>query len=76
MSDDYDDLRASVVAMTRLVMNPSALTAADVDVLAATQLSLGLRAAVCYELRRMTTKPTKAKTRKPSRRRTPHVNKR
>ena len=51
MTDD-SDTRALTLALARLEMQPGDLTLFDLDVLGSARLSLGVRAAVCYELRR------------------------
>lgn len=59
MSDD--PIRDTLAAQFRLAMQPEKLTAADVDLLGAIRDGLGVRAAICYEVRRAltATKPTK-----------------
>jgi hypothetical protein len=66
MSDDIRDL---VRAMARLESEPAKLTAADVDVLGRVRDGLGVRAAICFELRRALNATKTRKTTKPSRRR-------
>ena len=65
-----DELRDSIAAHLRLELSPETLTVDDVQLLGAMSQCLGVRAAVAYELRRVTTTPTKAKRRTPSRRKT------
>jgi hypothetical protein len=69
MSDDI--LRDTLAAQFRLAMRPETLTAADVDLLGSIRDGLGVRAAICYEVRRALN-ATKTKTTKTaaSRRRT------
>jgi hypothetical protein len=61
-----DPIRDALEAQYRLAAAPETLTEADVDLLGSIRLSLGVRAAVCYELARAAkfVKPAK-----PSRRR-------
>ena len=66
MSDDT--IRDTLAAQFRLAMRPDTVTEADVDLLGQIRLSLGIRAAVAYELTRaLRTTKTAAKS---SRRRT------
>jgi len=65
-----DTIRDTLAAQFRLAMQPDTVTERDVDLLGQVRDGLGVRAAICYEVRRAlnATKTTKTKT--PSRRRT------
>jgi hypothetical protein len=64
----HDDLRDTLAAQFRLETQPEKLTDREVDLLGQIRDGLGVRAAICYEVRRALNATT-TKTAKPSRRR-------